>query len=39
MLVVTSFSREVTVGPIDISAFGFIQPFLLPISAGNETVN
>lgn len=37
MFIVRSFSREITVGPTDVSAFRFIQPFLLPISAEKET--
>lgn len=37
MFVVRSLSRQITVGPIDVSALRFIQPFLLPISAEKET--
>lgn len=36
MFVVRGFSREVAVGPEDISAFGFTQPLLLPVSAEEE---
>jgi hypothetical protein len=39
VLIVRGFSRKVAVGPIDIFAFGFTQPFLLPVSARRETMN